>query len=77
MWYTKARKVMKDEGRVIHYPATGFLEERLWNVRKRSKRGSTQQMPEACQSQSGYIPGDTDFQKSFIYIVKDRKCMVL
>lgn len=58
IWYTKARKVMKDGG-VIHYPATSFLEERLWNVRKRSNRGSTQQMPEATQSPRAYIPEST------------------
>ncbi|XP_056232647.1 uncharacterized protein LOC130169719 [Seriola aureovittata] len=59
MWYTKARKVIRDRGRVIYYPAKGFLEERLWNGRKRSKRGSTQQMPEASHSQRGYIPEST------------------
>ncbi|XP_051957914.1 uncharacterized protein LOC127626277 isoform X2 [Xyrauchen texanus] len=58
IWYTKARKLIKDGG-VIHYPATGFLEERLRNVRKRSNRGSTQQMPEASQSRRAYIPEST------------------
>ncbi|ROL45233.1 hypothetical protein DPX16_17844 [Anabarilius grahami] len=58
IWYTKARKVIKDGG-VFHYPATGFLEERLRNVRKRSNRGSTQQMPEATQSRRAYIPEST------------------
>ncbi|XP_072560222.1 homer protein homolog 3-like isoform X1 [Paramormyrops kingsleyae] len=55
IWYTKARKVTKDGG-VFHYPVTGFLEERLRNVRKRSNRGCTQQMPEATQSRRAYIP---------------------
>ncbi|XP_051979327.1 uncharacterized protein LOC127640673 isoform X2 [Xyrauchen texanus] len=57
IWYTKARKLIKDGG-VIHYPATGFFEERLRNVRKRSNRGSTQQMPEASQSRRAYIPAN-------------------
>nr|XP_023650926.1 uncharacterized protein LOC111835159 [Paramormyrops kingsleyae] len=58
IWYTKARKVIKDGG-VFHYPVTGFLEERLRNVRKRSNRGCTQQMPEATQSRRAYIPEST------------------
>ena len=57
MWLTKSRKVTRD-GKTVYYPATGYLEERLRNVRKRSSGpGSGGHMPEEDPRRLKAFPG--------------------
>ena len=60
IWLTEGLK----DGRTVYFPATGYIEERLRNLRKRlrpgSSPGSSRQMPEASQPHKTYIPGNCE-----------------
>ncbi|XP_024115340.1 uncharacterized protein LOC112137320 isoform X1 [Oryzias melastigma] len=56
IWLSKSRKAVKN-GKIYYYPATGFIEERLRNVRKKIRsHGFNQQSHEVNEPQRVQIP---------------------